>query len=179
MAMPPPVAQKTTMSPGLGPWPCCKGVIQRGRNAGRPEIAPLVHDPVRLAQRLAQVVHDELDGAQVELGKQEEIDLVDRDAGLGAHGADQLRPVVAVEGGRELADELHARLAQLGHDFRRGRAIGAAGVDAQGVMVFTGGRQLARSESRAVSGPTMTAAAPSAKRVQVYLSVQSTNFVMP
>ena len=59
-----------------------EGVIQGGGDAGRAEIAPLVHDRVGLAHGLAQVVHHEFDGAQVELGEDEEIDVVDGEAAL-------------------------------------------------------------------------------------------------
>ena len=122
-------------------------VIQRYRDAGRTQVSPLVHDPVGFAHRLAQILHHELDGAQVELCEDVEVDLIHRQPCLAHHRPDQRRPIVTVKGRRELAHKLHARFAQLVHHLGCGRLVGAPGVDAQRIVILARGEQLPTEKS--------------------------------
>ena len=107
---------------GLGANALLQSIIQGSRDAGRAQIAPFVADPVGLAHRLAQVLHDQFDGAQVELGEEEVVDFVQGQLCFVHDLVHQGRPVVAVEGGGEFLDELDARFARIRRSFLVWRA---------------------------------------------------------
>jgi len=130
---------------GVGPAPLQAGAVQvrqRRRRPGRGNRPRSGGELLLVQQRrraraggeLAQLGHDHLDGAQVELGEHEQVDVAEPQAGVGDHLAHQRRPVLAVEAGRDPAGELDVRRAAAAHRLLGGGAGGAAGVDAEGVV---------------------------------------------
>ncbi len=98
---------------------------------------------MRLAHRLIQVLHDEFDGAEIELREQVQIDVVEGEPRFGDNGAHERGPVIAVKGLWKFLDELHTRLAKLRERLWRRGAVRAARVDAERVVVLAAREQLA------------------------------------
>ena len=110
------------------------GIIKSHHNTRRTCVAPFIHHPVRLFNRLFEQVHHEFDGAEIKLGEVVMVYIIEGEVCLIERSLHEPGPEFGVEGLGEFLDELHFGSAKLRHILRRAGTVCAACVNPKCVM---------------------------------------------